>query len=144
MTSNAFDTAAIIKTMQAQWGTAQEMATKSLDEMSKVNKDVVDAGIKSSTIMARGAEDISKRAIAFSRSSMEANVAVARGLIGCRNLNDALDLQTSHTKSSYENLIAEASAIQEMSMKVASDAFAPLQAELTAAAEKMTKAAKPA
>ncbi|GEM_PF-4414396 len=137
--ANAFDGNELMKNIQAQWNTAREMAHKRFGELTKVNQDMVDATLKSSSIMAKGAEDLSKRAIAFSHSSFEASALAAKGFIACRNLNDALGLQANFAKNNYDNLIAEANAVQKLSLKMANDAFAPLQEELHQTAEKLSK-----
>lgn len=118
---------------------ASKAAFKSYDEFTVLNKDNVDAVMKSGAIVAKGYEAIGQEVMAFAKASIEANVATAQALFGAKTLREAVDLQTEFTRKAFDNMMAESAKLGEMSVKLANDAAQPLQARVNVTVETMMK-----
>lgn len=138
----AINTNDVVKTIQDQAAKAQAEVTKVVDDATKANKDAIDAVVKSSEIFFKGAEEAAKRTQAYLKASVESAVAVSKDLISCKNVNEVVDLQANFARKAYDAAVVETTAISELNMKVANEAFAPLQKSFTAVVEKATPAAK--
>ncbi len=115
------------------------MMFKGYDEFSTLNKDNMDAVMKSGTIFAKGFESLSKEMMSFAQESMEANMAAAKKVFGAKNLQEMLDLQSDIARSNFDKVMAESAKLAELSAKVANEAAEPLQARVQASFEKVAK-----
>ncbi|MCR9218975.1 MAG: phasin family protein [Alphaproteobacteria bacterium] len=118
---------------------ASTAALKGYDEFATINKTSMDAFVKSSNIMAKGFEDLGKAYFAFAQSAAEQNVAAAKKLMTAKTINDVVDIQSDIARTSFDAWVAESTKMSEMGMKVANEAFEPIQAQFTTVVEKMTK-----
>ena len=118
---------------------ASQAAFKSYDELTVLNKDNVDAVMKSGAIVAQGYEAIGQEVMAFTKASIEANVASTQALFGAKTLRELVDLQTEYTRKAFDSAMAESAKLGEMSVKMANDAAQPLQARVNVAVETMMK-----
>ena len=109
-------------------------------DLASANQETLDAMVKAGSVMARGMESFSKELMTFAQASAEANAAVATRMFGVKSLQEAIDLQNAHARDSFDKAVAETSKLTEMSVKVANEAFEPLQARVNVAVEKLLKA----
>ncbi len=112
---------------------------KNYDEMASLNKDNIDAVMKSSTIVAKGFESLSKEMMAFAQEAMEANMAAAKKVFGAKNLQEVMDVQSETYRTNFDKLMAESAKLAELSAKVANEAVEPLQARVQASFETVSK-----
>lgn len=118
---------------------ASAQLLKGYEEFAAFSKENVDAFVQSGTIAAKGAEEIGKEVAAFAQSSFEKNVAAGKALMSAKSFNEAVDLQQTIAKQSLDAFVAEATKLQELSVKVTNDAFAPLTARLNALIATLSK-----
>ena len=111
------------------------------DEMNALGKENLDAVVASGTIVAKGMESFSKEVFALAQSSLETSMTAAKQFMGVRSLREAIDLQAEVSRSQFDRLMADGAKLTEMSMKVANEAFQPIQARVNVALEKMLKPA---
>jgi phasin family protein len=116
-----------------------QMFFKSYDEMATMNKDNMDAFMKSSSIVAKGFESMSKEMMSFAQETMEANMAAAKKVFGAKNLQEMMDVQSDVYRTNFDKMMAESAKLAELSAKVANEAVEPLQARMQAGFEKATK-----
>ena len=112
-----------------------EFYKKSFEVMSKLSKDNVDAMLKSSSVMAEGMYELSQEVFNFSQTQLDDNVDAAEKLGECKTFRDAADLQTKIAKENYERAATEMKKVQELSQKIAKDAYAPIQEAMKENAE---------
>lgn len=108
-------------------------------DIADLGQQNVDALVKSGTICAQGVETLGQEVMDFARTSIEGNVSAAQAIMGAKNLNEVVDLQSQLTRRNFDQAVAEYSKLTEMSVKLANDAFAPIQARFQVAVEKMWK-----
>ncbi len=129
----------LVKAQQEQIEKASAQILKSYDELTALTKGNVDAVVKSGTIVAKGAEEAGKQVAAFTQSSLEKNVAAGKALFAVKTIQELVELQSAFTKSSLEAFVAESSKLQELTVKIANEALAPLSDRVNLAVEKLSK-----
>lgn len=120
---------------------ASTAAFRGYDELVALNKDNLDAFVKSSNVMVKGYEAIGKEFMAFAQSSIDANVQATQAIFGAKTLREMIDLQAAYTRKNFDSAVAESSKIGELSVKVANEAFEPLQSRVNVAVESLLKPA---
>ena len=91
--------------------------------------------------MAKGMEAMTKEFFTFAQGSMEENVAVAKKMLGAKNVQELFDVSGEVAKSNFDKTLAETAKLTEMSVKVANETFQPLQSRMNVTVEKMIKSA---
>jgi phasin family protein len=118
---------------------ASQTAFKTVEEMQKLSKDNLEAYVQASTIVAKGFEQLGKAWMAFTQEALEQSAAAAKALLGAKSVREAVDLQTEWAKASFDKFVAESTKLSEQSVKVANEAFEPINARFTVAVEKLWK-----
>jgi hypothetical protein len=105
-----------------------EKASKSLiqgyDEMTEMTQKNVEAFVKAGNIWAKGFENIGKAYFNLAQVSAEAGVEVA---------------QAGYTKASIDTVVSESKKINDMTVKVANEAFEPIQHQVNETVGKVLK-----
>lgn len=129
----------VLGTTREQIEKASASAFKAYEDLSKFQKDNYDAYLAASTIFAKGAENVGKAWMSLTQEALENAAQTAKALLGAKTLREAVDLQSDFAKSNFDKLVAEGTKLSELSVKVANEAFAPLNARVNVAVEKMLK-----
>ena len=77
--------------------------------------------------------------LALTQNSMQSSVGAAKAMMGCKTLREVIDLNADFARSNFDALVAEGAKLSEMSMQVANEAIAPIQARVNVAVEKLAK-----
>lgn len=105
-------------------------ANKQFDKLTQdaavMGQDQVDAIVKSTTIFQKGMEEIIKVASQIAQEAGEKNAAAAKQLFSCKTLNEFTDAQSKLAQSSYDQFLSNATKLSELSVKVCTDTFAPI------------------
>ena len=112
-----------------------EKMSKGLEDASQFGQDNVEAVVASGKVMAKAAEEMNAEIMAFSKKSYEDSMAAAKELSSVKSVSEFFEMQTTLAKSSFEGFVAEATKLNEMYAAAAKEAFAPINARFTAAAE---------
>ena len=112
---------------------------KGYEEIQNFSKGNVDALIASGTIVAKGAEDLGKEVAAYTQASFDKSVATSKAILTARSLKEVLELQNDYAKSSFDSFIEGTTRFQQLSIKLTSEAFAPLNARMNATVEKLSR-----
>ncbi|HEY0837350.1 MAG TPA: TIGR01841 family phasin [Azospirillum sp.] len=129
----------LVKAQQEQLEKAQAQLLKSYDDLAALSKQNVDAVVLSGSIVAKGAEEAGKQLAAFTQASLEKNAAAGKALMGIKSVRELIDFQNAFVKQSFDALVAETTKLQELSVKVTSEAIAPLSARVNATVETFAK-----
>ena len=112
-----------------------ERMSKGFEEVTQFGQENVEAMVASGKVMAKAAEEMNAEVIAFSKKSYEDSMAAAKEIASARSVSEFFEKQTAFAKTSFETFVAEATKLNEMYSQAAKEAFAPLNARFTAAAE---------
>jgi phasin family protein len=121
----------------------KEQVEKSLSALNDVNaqsKHNLEAVVASVTAATKGAEALSAQVIAFSKETMESQVAAAKSLTSAKSVQEAVELQTAYAKSAMETMMAQMTKMSETAAASVKDSMMPLNARVTAMVEKMQAA----
>lgn len=137
-----------LKTTVEQFTTAGNQAFKdnvekslaTLNEVNTYSKKNLEAVVASVTAATKGAEALGAQVMAFSRKSMEDQVAAAKALAGAKSVQEAVELQTAWVKAAMEGYLAEASKMGEVVAASVKDSVKPLNERVTATVEKLQAA----
>ncbi len=118
---------------------ASEAAMKSYDDITAMNKDTYDAFTKSSDVLVKGTEDLGKAYFAFFQAAADAQVEVAKSMMTAKSLNEVMEIQSTFTRTAMDKAVTEGSKLSEMGVKVATDAFEPIQSQVNVAFDRAMK-----
>ncbi|HTR16561.1 MAG TPA: TIGR01841 family phasin [Acetobacteraceae bacterium] len=133
--SGAEAAAAGFERAQAQVKEGVEKVTKVAEQLVSFSQGNLEAVVKSGQIWATGLQDLSKQVATQAQGSLDEGLSVIRALAGVKSLKEAIDLQTSFTRTAFEKALAESGRLTESSLKLAEQASAPLTARVSAAVE---------
>jgi len=97
--------------------------------------------VQANTLLAKGAQEISKEFFAQAQSHMQSAATAGQAAFTAKTLQDAVQLNVESAKAGYEKLVATSTKLGELSVKVATEAFAPVTARLNVAVETFGKTA---
>ena len=118
---------------------ASEVFFKSYDEATALNKDSVDAVVKAGEVLTKGAETFGKAYYEIAQASAEASVEATKALMGAKTAKECVEIQAEFARTSLDNFLSESTRLSEVSVKVANEAFEPLQKQLNTSFEKAFK-----
>ena len=116
-------------TAQAAPAPAHQVAApflKGYEDLRSYGKGNVDALLASGAIAARAAEDLGREVAAYGQSSLEKSLATSKAMMGARSLKEVVEIQNDFARSSVQAFIEETARLQQLSLKLAADAFALL------------------
>lgn len=117
-----------------------EKSLATLNEVNTYSKKNLEAVVASVTAATKGAEALGAQVMAFSKKSMEDQVAAAKALAGAKSVQEAVELQTAWVKAAMEGYLAEASKMGEVVAASVKDSVKPLNERVTATVEKLQAA----
>ena len=118
----------------------RESMEKSMATMSEINANSrknLDAVVASATAAAKGAETVGARVDAYSKKSIEDQVAAAKTLAGAKSFQEVFELQTTFAKKVFEGYVAEAGVLAETVAASMKESFSPLNERVTAIVERV-------
>lgn len=109
------------------------------DDVAGQYKANVDALMQSSTVVTKGFETLSRAMMAYTQAQYEQGVTAAKAMMAVKTMRELVDLQTEYARTSFDAMVAEATKVSEISVKVASEAVEPISARINATVEKLAK-----
>lgn len=114
-----------------------EKSIAALYELNAHSKKNLEAMIASMTAAAKGAETVGARAIAFSKKSVEDQLAAGKALASAKSVQEVVELQTNYAKSALEAMVAEVNEIAGAVSGSVKDAMSPINERVTAMVERV-------
>ena len=100
---------------------------KGFEEFQKVGKDGFDASVRSFGEMNKGFQAIAAEVTDYSKKAFEDSTRVFEQLIGCKSIEQAVEIQSQYAKKAYDTYVAEMSKLGEMYVGLAKDAYKPVE-----------------
>ena len=113
---------------------------KTYDEVTALNKESIDAVVKANEVLTKGAEAVSSAYCEITQASAEAGVEATKAMLGAKTAKEFVEIQADFARTRFDNFFSESTRLSEMSVKVANEAFEPLQKQLNTSFEKAFKA----
>jgi phasin family protein len=118
-----------------------EKAMKTAEEFVAFNQGNMEAFVKASQIWATGMQDLSKHMAAAAQASLDESMSALKAWTSVKSLKDAFELQSSFARAALEKSLAESGKLTDASFKLTEQTLAPITARVSAAVEKLAKAA---
>ncbi len=116
---------------------AVDKSLGALNDMNAQSKSNLEAVVASVTAATKGAESLGAQIMAFSKKSLEDNIAAAKALSSARSVQEAVELQTAWAKSAMEVYLAEVNKASETVAASVKESLTPINARVTATVEKL-------
>lgn len=130
----AVSTPHVQKTYQRKLEDTMTKGTMQFDkfaqEAANSGKENMDAMMQSGNLFVNGCEEIMKTCLSMTQEAADKNTKAMKSLMGCKTVNDLTEAQTKLIRQNFEDFIASTTKLSELSMKVATDLFAPLNTRL--------------
>jgi len=126
---------------QKQAEEVQAKMTKGYEDMAAYNRENMEAVLAAGAALAAGAKTLSEHGVALAQKSIETGVSNAKALAAAKDLNEVVTLQSGFAKTAFETFVADVQKFQELSAKVAQEAFSPIQERAKAPAPVVKMAA---
>ena len=118
-----------------------DRATAAAAEAAAFGKQNIEAVIASATVTQKGVEQISARAVAYSKSAMENHVAAAKSLMTSKSVQEFVEKQSEYARSSFDAYVAELNSLSDVWAGVTKDAIKPLNERMSAVSHLMQSGA---
>lgn len=109
------------------------------DDFAAVQKDGVDAFVRAGELMAKGTEELTRTCFGLCQEAAAANADAVAAMLAVKSLDELVGLQNELARKAFDRSVAESTRLSEMSIKIANEAFEPIQTQLTVAVEKALK-----
>lgn len=116
--------------METTMFTGNKQIEKITQDATTAAQSQVDALVKSSTIFAKGMEDIIKTCMEIAQAAGEKNQNLAKTMMSCKTLNEFTDVQTKVAQASFDEFMTNATKISEKGVKLCSDCMEPINDQM--------------
>ena len=121
----------------------KENVEKSLAAFADINsysKRNMEAMVASVTAATKGAETLGAQAMAYSKKSVEDQVAAAKSLSSAKSLQEAVELQTTYAKSFLDSYLAELNRWSDTVSGSVRESMRPINERVSAVVEQFQTA----
>ena len=104
------------------------MTTPTFEDFQKFGKQQLDAVNSAAASVAKGMQEIATESTDYSKKAFASSSATMEKLLGARSVETAIQIQTDYAKSAYEGFVAQANKINEICVRLTTEAFKPVEA----------------
>ncbi|MBI2236428.1 MAG: phasin family protein [Magnetospirillum sp.] len=99
-------------------------------DITDVSKDDVDAIMQTGAKLAKGMQDMTWEVMQYSQHSLRLGMRTANDLMGCRSMEDMMQLGREFMRESVDTFLQESARLLEMSSNVATEAVHPIKEKI--------------
>lgn len=114
---------------------------KYAQEAASASREGIEAFIKFQTTLTKGVEDIMRTAASLTQTAAEKQAEYTKQVMGAKTLNEFSAAQNKIAKASFDEFMAGATKLSEMSVKVLNASVAPLNDQMAKGMQKASKMA---
>jgi hypothetical protein len=103
------------------------MSAINVEHFHNFSKQQIEAMTAFASTLTKGLQEIAAETAEYSKHAMSAGGEVVEKLLGAKTIESAIQIQSDYAKSSYEGFVAKSTKINEILVKVASEAIKPAQ-----------------
>src|SRR6202044_3589820 len=109
------------------------MTTPNFEDFQKFSKQQIETVTAVTSTVTKGLQEIAVESTDYSKKAFAESSAVVEKLMGAKSVETAIQIQTDFAKTAYEGFVAQASKINQLFVKLATEAFKPVENALAAA-----------
>ena len=113
-----------------------DQATKNYDGALMFSKQAGEAMMRSTASINKTTEALRLELQTYSQQAANDTMAATRAIMGSKSMLDAFEIQTEFAKTAYEGFVAQASKINQLFVKLATEAFKPVETAFAVAQSK--------
>lgn len=113
---------------------------KIAQDAAAAGQEQVEALVQCGSILAKGMEDIFKACISLGQGAAEKNQKAAQALLSCKTVDEFAQAQSKYAQANFDEIMAGATKLSEMSVKVCTDSFEPLNDQISKTIRKASEA----
>ena len=130
------------ETMETTMTNFKNQYEKISSEATSSVRESVENLSKSSATFAKGAEQILKTIAEAAQGSSQRNTEAVKALMATRTLNEFAEAQNKLAQQNFEEAMSTMTKLSEMTIKLCSEAFEPINGQMTKAMTSAMSAAK--
>ena len=101
----------------------------------------IDAFMRSGQIWAAGVQDLGKHMASSAQAQLDQAMSTWKAMAGVKSVKEAVDMQAGLARATFEAAVNGTGKLTDVSLKLSEEAFAPITARLSVAAERFGRAA---
>jgi phasin family protein len=106
--------------------------TPNFGDFQKFSQQQIDAVTALTSTVTKGLQEIATESTDYSKKAFADGSAVVEKLLGVKSVENAIQIQTDFAKSAYEGFVAQASKLNGLYVKLATEAFKPVETAIAA------------
>ncbi len=114
---------------------------KYTQDAAKAGRESMEAFMKFQTTFTKGFEEIMRTAASLTQTAAQKQAEYTKQMMGAKTLNELSAAQNKIAKSSFDEFMAGATKLSEMSVKVLNESVAPLSEQMNKGMQKAGKMA---
>ncbi len=103
------------------------------------SKELFEAMQKSMNIWTKGVEKMNQEAVALAQDIANKNQEAFKTIIACKDVNELTELQNKLAQKHFDTIVSSATKLSEISVKIATDSFEPINDQVNKAVKKATE-----
>lgn len=114
---------------------------KLTQDASDMGRENVEAMIKSSTILAKGFEDLMRTAMSFAQNTAEKQSKYVKEVMGSKTLHEFTEVQNKIAQANFDDFMSNTTKLTELGVKTLNESIEPLNSQITKGMQKASKMA---
>jgi hypothetical protein len=106
------------------------MTAPTFEDFQTFSKQQLEAVNAAAASVAKGMQEIATESSDYSKKAFASSSTTFEKLLGAKSVETAVQIQTDFAKATYEGLVAQANKFNEIYVKLATEAFKPVEAAL--------------
>jgi len=106
------------------------MTAPTFEDFQTFSKQQLEAVNAAAASVAKGLQEIATESSDYSKKAFATGSATFEKLVGAKSVETAIQIQTDYAKTAYEGFVAQANKLNEIYVKLATEAFKPVEAAL--------------
>lgn len=107
-------------------------------DAAQAGREQVEAFVQSGTILAKGMEGFVKAYTTLAQETAEKNAQAFKSLMACKTLNEFTEAQSTLARQNLDGLMAGMTQLSELGVKLATEAYEPINDQVSKAVKKAT------
>lgn len=129
-----------LESMEKIMSTSKNHFEKIKSEATTSGRQGMEACVKSGTVLAQGMEQYFKTLTGIVQASAERQGEAFKQLLACKTLNELTETQNKIAQENFEELMQTATKLSEISIKIATEVFEPINEEVSKNVKKASEA----
>lgn len=113
-------------------------AAAQIEKATAMGKENVEAVVQSTTIVAKGCEEMSKNLWGWMQSLTEQSMATSKQALAVKTMRELVELQTAYMRNLVDQSMSETTKMSEIGARIANQAMEPINRRVQDFVESVT------